>query len=192
MKTIINCTECNHSYEGIENDDLISPHFSLKENQINFHKIESWTHKYILYKKLESIDNKEYTDNQKQEWISRRREFEKSITSYNCNNQYENNCEFTGSLIQILEHEKTCMGINNISNNNIIKENEKYIKCDICGKKFYDYPNRKLKIQHQMNQHRQTCRKTCIKKLKKKLHNFIDEIATDDDIYKLRDEYDII
>ena len=190
MKTILNCTECNHTYEGIENEDLLNPRFAMEENQINFHKNESWTHRYIIYKKLEAL--KEYTDQEEKEWKWRRGDFENSITSFSCSNEYENECSFSGSILQILEHEKICMGINNLTNTNIIKENENYIKCDLCGRKFYDYPNKKLKIQHQLNQHRKTCRKTCVKRLKKKFHNFIDEKATDDDIYKLRDEYNII
>tara|TARA_R110001606_G_scaffold108523_3_gene233624 strand:- start:2338 stop:2910 length:573 start_codon:yes stop_codon:yes gene_type:complete len=190
MKTTLNCTECNHTYEGIENEDLLNPRFTHEENQINFHKNESWTHRYIIYKKLEAL--KEYTDQEEKEWKWRRGDFENSITSFSCSNEYENECLFSGSISQILEHEKLCMGINNLTNTNIIKENENYLKCDLCNQKFYDYPNRKLKLQYQLNFHKKRCRKTYMKKRKILIKQFIDEKASDDLINSFIKQADII
>jgi hypothetical protein len=172
MKLEINCFECNFKYLGVENDDLMCKEYTLEENQENFHNYECFNHSLVMFNKYEKIINtKNYTKEQENNYKTYRDSISK--TEYNCGNQNENDCEFKGNLAQILKHEITCMGLKPID---LEVEKEKeigIIKCDLCNKKYMDYPNRKMDIRHQLTAHKRICQKSYKKKRQRLVIEFL-------------------
>lgn len=204
MKDSLECLDCGMCYEGIENEDLMYSNATKEENQLSFHIGNCITHNYLQYKKLEKIiDSGTFTKEQELSFRSYRSDFVTSKTEYSCGYNDENGCDFSGSLSQILEHEKSCMGIRSIMCDDTSKEVphqekqpqaiEKSVTCDLCNKRFIDYPNRKMKIKHQLIQHKKTCRKQYKKKRRRMVIEFLKESADQDIIDSIFTEYkDII
>ena len=189
MKCRLECLEIGMTFEGIENEENMNPKYTREENQQAFFRQESLTYKYEMYKKLDKIiDSGEYTEEEKKNHFQYSKDFKKSIIDYSCGNEYENECEFTGSLSEMLEHEKICFGLRPINN---IESNvaNKFVKCDLCNKKFCDYPTRKMKLQYQLNQHKKTCRKQYKKKRRRMVIEFLKESADQDIIDSIFNEY---
>lgn len=182
----MHCNKCNNNYEGITNEDNIICDYTLKECQENFHNSECFTHKFNIYKQLEIIiDAGNYSDEDLKSYKQYRSDFVKSRTVYECGNQYENDCNFSGNLSQILDHEKTCMGIkpsnecDDSDDAKLDESNWKTIKCELCNKSYYNYPNRKMDIKYQLAAHKKICKKSYKKKRRRLLIEFLKESDQD-------------
>tara|TARA_R110000822_G_scaffold20158_3_gene64938 strand:- start:335 stop:895 length:561 start_codon:yes stop_codon:yes gene_type:complete len=163
--------------------DVCECSYILNNNGEDEHE-ESINHQYNYYKSLKILyDNDNLDQCDVYEYRNKKKHFESK--SHQCGKCMFDECNFNGSLNEVLQHELTCYNefndkkLNN--KDNIDNEDLKFIKCNLCYKKFYDR-GQKIKPIYVLNQHKKICIKTYIKKLKKKMHNFIDEKATDDDI----------
>lgn len=172
----------------------------LKDNIILLHKLlmnteayySSMTYLVIQEKELKRImtNPSEWKvlslDEQKQ--INQKlRGIEDLINDRECGNSCITDCDFTGTIQEIIEHEKDCIGLRECVEVKKPKKT-KYIsnqtaKCDICGKVYYHTSNH-LKPQSALTRHLKSCEKTIGRRLRGQIRNKLDTF-NDEDLKKL-------
>ena len=127
---------------------------------------QSNTHDYNYFNKLKELDQANGLD-QADIYVLRRKRELFDNTNYQCVMlAWDKDCNFEGSLSEVLQHEKHCLEeFRNTNEKNHIEvfENYKFIQCDLCDKKFYE-KGQKLKPIYALNLHKKSCSNIQIKK----------------------------
>lgn len=86
-------------------------------------------------------------------------------------NRETNPCDFEGTISEVVEHERTCLGYKRVIDTN------KYFssataKCDTCGKVFY-HTSKWMLPKVALNRHKKTCERTLLKKMKSQIRDHL-------------------
>ena len=86
-----------------------------------------------------------------------------------CGNVDNTECKFSGSLKEVMVHERCCIGFERT-----IEQKSIFVECDKCNKRFYD-KGQKMKPIYSLNAHKKLCGGLQKKAIKKKVIQSIKE-----------------